>query len=64
LDIKIKVVSLHRTFKTKIGMLTFLGGIIVGAIGLFLVLDNNPKLAAKLKTVKNIVKQKIEDSKK
>jgi hypothetical protein len=42
----------------------FLAGAISGAVTLFLVLDNNPKLAAKLKTVKEIVKQKIEDSKK
>jgi len=39
-------------------------GAVLGAIALFLVLDNNPKLAAKLRTVKKIVKQKIEDSKK
>lgn len=44
-------------------MVAFLGGVIVGAIGLFLVLDNNPKLAAKLKTVKNIVKEKIDNKK-
>lgn len=41
----------------------FIGGLLVGGIGLYLILDNNPKLAVKLKTVKNIVKQKIEDSK-
>ena len=45
-------------------ILAFLVGLVLGALGLFLVLDNNPELAAKLKTVKNIVKQKIEDSKK
>jgi hypothetical protein len=39
-------------------------GAVLGAIALFLVLDNNPKLAAKLKTVKNIIKDKIEESKK
>jgi len=39
-------------------------GAVLGAIALFLVLDNNPKLAGKLKTVKKLVKQKIEDSKK
>lgn len=41
----------------------FIAGVLVGSIGLFLVLDNNPKLAAKLRTVKKLVKQKIEDSK-
>ena len=45
-------------------MFTFIAGAVAGALVTFLVLDNNPKLAAKLKTVKNIVKQKIEDSKK
>jgi len=42
----------------------FVVGLVLGALGLFLVLDNNPKLAAKLNTVKKLVKQKIEDSKK
>lgn len=42
----------------------FILGAFVGATALFLVIDNNPKIAAKLKTVKKIVKQKIEDSKK
>jgi len=39
-------------------------GAVLGAIATFLVLDNNPQLAAKLRTVKKIVKQKIENSKK
>jgi hypothetical protein len=39
-------------------------GAVLGAVALFLVLDNNPQLAAKLRTVKKIVKQKIEDRKK
>lgn len=38
-------------------------GAVLGAIALFLVLDNNPKLAAKLRTVKKIVKDKIEKNK-
>ncbi len=43
--------------------MVFIAGVIVGATALFLVIDNNPKIAAKLRTVKKIVKQKIEDSK-
>jgi len=42
----------------------FIVGVIAGAIGMFLILDNNPKFAAKLSTVKEIVKQKLEDRKK
>jgi len=45
-------------------MAAFVSGAIIGAVILYLVLDNNPKLAAKLKTVKNIVKAKIDNSKK
>jgi hypothetical protein len=45
-------------------MIAFLAGLVVGGIGLYLILDNNPKLAAKLKTVKTVVEQKIKDSKK
>jgi hypothetical protein len=38
----------------------FIAGMITGAILLFLVLDNNPKLAAKLSTVKKLVKKEVE----
>lgn len=43
--------------------MVFIGGVIIGAIGVFLVLDNNPKLASKLATVKKLVKDKIEEAK-
>lgn len=39
----------------------FIAGAVVGALILFLVLDNNPKLAAKLGSVKKVVKEKIEE---
>jgi uncharacterized membrane protein YgaE (UPF0421/DUF939 family) len=39
----------------------FVIGVIVGAVGVFLVLSNNPALAAKLNSVKKIVKKEIED---
>jgi len=55
---------LYLTFKRKENMGAFFLGVLVGAVGLFLVIDNNPKIAAKLKVVKAIVKQKIEQSKK
>jgi len=42
-------------------MLLFLGGLVIGAIGFWLIVDNNPAIAAKLKTVKKIVKDKIEE---
>ena len=42
-------------------MLTFIAGVGTGALILFLVLDNNPKLAKKLGSVKNIVEKVIED---
>lgn len=41
-------------------MIEFLTGAAVGAIALFLVLNNNPKLAAKLKGVADFVENKIE----
>lgn len=40
-------------------MIAFVSGLITGAVILYLVLDNNPKLSAKLKVVKEIVKDKI-----
>lgn len=40
---------------------TFIIGVFVGGIGVFLVLSNNPTLAAKLNSVKKIVKKEIED---
>lgn len=40
---------------------TFVAGAVVGAIIAVLVLNNNPKLAAKLKTVADIVEKKIEE---
>lgn len=36
-------------------------GVVVGAVITVLVLNNNPKLAAKLKTVSDIVEKKIEE---
>ena len=41
-------------------MLGFIIGVITGALGLFLILDNNPKLAARLSTVKKLVKKEVE----
>lgn len=41
-------------------MVEFLVGAVAGAVVLFLVLDNNPKLAAKLGSVKDIIKEKID----
>ena len=41
-------------------MLLFLGGLVLGAIGFWLIVDNNPAMAAKLKTVKKIIKDEIE----
>lgn len=40
-------------------MFEFLAGLVVGGLGLYLILDNNPKLAAKLKVVKEVVESKI-----
>ncbi len=42
-------------------MIAFIVGVLVGAVGVFLVLDNKPKLAAKLATVKEIVEEKIKE---
>ena len=42
-------------------MFAFLAGVVVGGIGLYLILDNNPKLAAKLKVVKEVVEVKIKE---
>lgn len=42
-------------------MLTFIGGAIVGALVLYLVFDNNPKLVAKLKPFKELLEKQIED---
>ena len=42
-------------------MLTFIAGLIIGGLVLYLILDNNPKLAAKLKTVKEVVEKKIKE---
>jgi hypothetical protein len=39
----------------------FIIGVIAGGLGVFLVLSNNPALAAKLNSVKKIVKREIED---
>jgi|TARA_R110000822_G_C15214308_1_gene483638 uncharacterized membrane protein YgaE (UPF0421/DUF939 family) len=39
----------------------FIIGILVGGLGVFLVLSNNPTLAAKLNSVKKIIKKEIED---
>lgn len=37
----------------------FLLGVLVGGVGVWLVLDNNPKLVLKLKSVKKVLKDKI-----
>jgi len=42
-------------------MISFILGVVVGALGLFLILDNNPKLTGRLSAVKKIVKKEIED---
>ncbi|AGH56718.1 hypothetical protein Phi19:2_gp091 [Cellulophaga phage phi19:2] len=41
-------------------MFTFVVGVLVGGLGLFLILDNNPKLAAKLSSVKDVVEAEID----
>ena len=41
-------------------MFAFLLGAVVGAIGFWLVVDNNEKIALTLKTVKKLVKEKID----
>lgn len=42
-------------------MVAFTAGVLAGVFGCFLVLDNNPKLAKKLSSVKEIVEKKIEE---
>lgn len=42
-------------------MVAFTVGVLVGVLGCFLVLDNNPKLAKKLSSVKEVVEKKIEE---
>lgn len=42
-------------------MITFAAGAVTGALILFLVLNNNPKLAAKLKGVADFVEKKVEE---
>lgn len=40
-------------------MITFLAGIVVGAVGFYLILRNNPKLAAKVAKITDKLDEKI-----